>query len=71
MSGADSGQDSSRPRGIFSCFAKHSDLKSALEPLQTDLKCGKNAGCATAVVLTGVSRRADSEALPADEQPDW
>ncbi len=39
--------------------------------LQTDLKCGKNAGCATAVVLTGVSRRADIEALPADEQPDY
>lgn len=38
--------------------------------LQTDLKCGKNAGCATAVVLTGVSSRADIEALPENERPD-
>ena len=39
--------------------------------LQTDIKCGKNAGCATAAVLTGVSSRADIEALPANERPDY
>ena len=64
MSRADIGQDSSRIRGFSPCFANHSDSKSTLNPLQTDLKRGKNAGCATAVVLTGVSRRAGSEALP-------
>ncbi len=39
--------------------------------LQTDLMCGKNAGCATAVVLTGVSSRSDIEKLPAKQKPDY
>jgi len=39
--------------------------------LQTDLMCGKNAGCATAIVLTGVSSQADIEALPKEQRPDY
>ncbi len=39
--------------------------------LQTDLSCGKNAGCATAIVLSGVTDEADIAALPKDMQPDY
>ena len=39
--------------------------------LQTDLRCGKNAGCATAIVLTGVTNEADITALPEDMRPDY
>ncbi|MFO7945649.1 MAG: HAD-IIA family hydrolase [Armatimonadota bacterium] len=37
--------------------------------LQTDMQCGRNAGCDTALVLTGVSSRDDLRDLPDDERP--
>lgn len=39
--------------------------------LQTDLQCGKRAGCATATVLTGVSSREDVLALAEADRPDY
>jgi arabinose operon protein AraL len=39
--------------------------------LETDLVCGKSAGCATATVLSGVTDEADLAALPADCRPDY
>ena len=39
--------------------------------LATDLVCGKSAGCATAVVLTGVTNEADLAAVPPDRRPDY
>jgi len=39
--------------------------------LQTDLMCGKNAGCATAIVLTGVTQESDIAALPEKMRPDY
>ncbi|MFP3903275.1 MAG: HAD-IIA family hydrolase [Armatimonadota bacterium] len=37
--------------------------------LQTDMQCGRNAGCDTALVLTGVSGPDDVKDLPNDERP--
>ncbi len=39
--------------------------------LETDLVCGKSAGCATATVLSGVTEEADLAALPLDRRPDY
>ena len=39
--------------------------------VSTDVGMGRRAGTATALVLTGETRREDLEALPPDEQPSF
>ena len=75
---ADCGTSGGRHQDIWNQITSVSGYKSSrpaadviLITLQTDLMCGKNAGCATAIVLSGITNEADNTALPEDMQPDY